>query len=691
MTRRRKFSRKRNAALSGGSHSFLMNHSFFSRVLSIFIFAGVILFFVIIFFIRDMPDLERLESKGRRASIIFESYDGKNIATYGDLFKNAVDIDSIPKYVSRAIVAIEDRRFYKHCGVDFLGILRAAYTNFVNKKIVQGGSTLTQQLAKNLFLSHDRSLKRKIQEFILALWLEHKFTKKQILSIYMNRVYFGSGAYGIDAAAYCFYGKKAKQLSIYEAAKLAGILKAPSLYSPFYNPVKSDQRAEIVVKRMVEEGCITKEESLEALRQKDHLTKLSVPMDENRYFTDWVLERVQGIVSTVDEDLIVRTTLDPKLQKNATYVIRNVLEEEGFKNSVGQMAIVALDKTGAVRAMVGGHSYGSSQFNRALAVRSFGSAFKYFVYLAALEKGMDIYDLVSDMPLSIQGWSPKNYRYTSVGDISLLQAFVKSVNTCAVRIAQKVGMNNVVEVAERLGLRDVSNNLATVLGTSGATLLDMAAAYGTTMIDGIKMVSFGIVSIRTPAGKFVYKAHHSQKRVVSKSVCEKMKVMMLELVEHGTGRRAKVGTIKCYGKTGTSNDSRDASFIGFAYPMVAGVWVGNDDNAPMNKNITGGTIPALAWRKFMETIFYPENAQKQKQEVLSKQETEKKVKLKENEVHPNKEAINDENLKREIKNIFNTKRSVFQKNNERKNDKNNIIQKSQKKHRRISDLIWFQE
>ena len=597
MTRRRKFSRKRNAALSG-------NGKFSARVVSIAIFGFVFCFFVILFFIHDMPDLDRLESKGRRASIVFESYDGKTIATYGDLFRNVVSINALPKYVPNAIVAIEDRRFYKHCGVDFIGILRAAYTNIVHKKIVQGGSTLTQQLAKNLFLSQDRSLKRKIQEFILALWLEKKFTKKQILSIYLNRVYFGSCAYGIDAAAFRFYGKKAKQLTLYEAAKLAGTLKAPSLYSPFYNPVKSDQRAETILACMVDEGYITKSEMQEALQQKDKLSKLSVPMDENRYFTDWALEQVQDIVSTDEEDLIVRTTLDSKLQKNATYIIRNVLVDQGFKSGVGQMALVALDKTGAVRAMVGGHTYGTSQFNRALAVRSFGSAFKYFVYLAAFEKGTDIYDMVSDMPLSINGWSPKNYKYKSVGNISVLEAFVKSVNTCAVRVARKVGMDKVVEVAESLGIKDVNNNLATVLGTSGTTLLDMTAAYGTTMNDGLKMAPFGIISIKTSRGKVLYRAYHAaNKRVMSHESCEKMKIMMKELMVRGTGKRAKIPKIDCYGKTGTSNDSRDASFIGFAYPLVTGVWVGNDDNTPMHQNITGGTLPAQAWKEFMMTAF----------------------------------------------------------------------------------------
>lgn len=595
---RRKFSRKRNPAVTGGRAKFS------NKLISFGIFAFVFGFFLFLFLIRDMPDLDRLESKGRRASIIFESYDGKNVATYGDLFRNAVSVDTIPKYVANAVIAIEDRRFYKHCGVDFIGILRAMYANIIHKRIVQGGSTLTQQLAKNLFLSQNKSFKRKIQEFILALWLEKKFTKKQILSIYLNRVYFGSCAYGIDAAAFRYYGKRAKHLTLYESAKIAGILKAPSLYSPFYNPEKSDRRAETILECMVEEKYITENERQEALQQRDKLSRLAVPMDENRYFTDWALEQVQELVSTDSDDLIVRTTLDPKLQKSATYVIRNMLTNQGFKNGVGQMALVAIDKTGAVRAMVGGHTYNTSQYNRALAVRSFGSAFKYFVYLTALERGTDIYDLVSDKPLTINGWSPKNYKYKSIGDISVMQAFVKSVNTCAVRTAQRIGMDKIVDMAERLGISDVSNNLATVLGTSGTTLLDMTAAYGITMNNGCKITPFGIISIKTQRGKVLYRAHiQSGRQVISQETAEKMKVMMHELMIRGTGKRANIPNIKCYGKTGTSNDSRDASFIGFSPPLVVGVWVGNDDNSPMHQNVTGGTIPAETWKKFMEAAF----------------------------------------------------------------------------------------
>jgi penicillin-binding protein 1A len=351
---------------------------------------------------------------------------------------------------------------------------------------------------------------------------------------------------------------------------------------------------------MAELKYVTEGEMKEALLEKEKLSRLSVPMDENRYFTDWALERVQELVGAGDEDLIVRTTLDSTLQKNATYVIRNILNEYGFKNGASQMALVALDKTGAVRVMVGGHTYSTGQYNRVLALRSFGSAFKYFVFVTALENGFDIYDHISDLPITIGNWSPKNYHYKSVGSISLLDAFVKSVNTCTVRLAQKIGMESIANKAEQLGITsEIGRNFASALGSAGVNLLEITAAYGATMINGIKMTPFGVFSITNQRGKVLYRAGKKrEKRVISPENCGKMKIMMKALMDRGTGRRAKL-PIDCYGKTGTSNDSRDAGFIGFTDSLVTGVWTGNDNNTPMNQKITGGILPALAWRDFM--------------------------------------------------------------------------------------------
>lgn len=568
------------------------------------VFCGVIGVLVFILLIHDLPDLDEVETNGRRASVVFESYDGKVLATYGDLFRKAVRIDQLPKYVGDAVVAIEDHRFYQHNGVDVVGMLRALVKNLANRRVVQGGSTLTQQVAKNLFFSQERSIKRKIQEIVLALWLEKKFTKKQILSIYINRVYFGAGTYGIDAAAYRFFGKQSSKLTLYEAASLIGLLKSPTAYSPLHHKDRSIQRTALVLDQMVKLGYITDRQKQDAMQDKDRHNNLSVLMDENRYFTDWVFEQMQNIVNPDKEDLIVRTTLDARLQKNATYIIREVLHKDGFKNSVSQMALVALDKTGAVRAMVGGHSYNISQFNRVLSLRSFGSAFKYFVFLQALENGMNPDDEISDMPLRIGDWSPKNYHYHSIGSIPLKLAFAKSVNTCTVRLAQKVGMESIVQKAHLLGISsNLNRTYATALGADGVSLLELTAAYGATMTGGIKVVPFGIISIKNRSGKVLYQARRNGgKRVISSDVCAKMKTLLSEVINNGTGRKAKL-SIPCYGKTGTSNDSRDASFIGFSPPLVTGVWIGNDDNAPMYKKITGGTLPAVVWHKFMMTAF----------------------------------------------------------------------------------------
>jgi penicillin-binding protein 1A len=581
--------------------SFSLGRKKFLRLaVSVWIFFFVFVFFAFLFFIHDMPDLDNLETKGRRASVIFESYDGKIIATYGDLFRRAVKVTQLPPHVGNAVLAIEDRRFYKHFGIDLIGLLRAMFINLVYGRIVQGGSSLTQQLAKNLFLSPSRSIKRKVQELVLALWLEKKFTKKQILSIYLNRVYFGAGAYGIDAAAHRFFGKNAEKLTIYESAKLAGVLKSPATYSPFYNSHQSDQRTSLVLSTMVEAKYISENEMKEALLEKDIATRLSVPMDENRYFTDWALEQIQGIIGIEDEDIIVRTTLDSRLQKNATYIIRKALNEHGFKNGVTQMALVALDKTGAVRAMVGGHTYGASQYNRALAQRSLGSAFKYFVFLTALEHGVDIDDHLSDMPIKIGDWSPKNYRHKNIGSVTVTEAFIKSINTCAVRLAQKVGMDAIIKKAEELGVvSEIGRNYASALGASGISLLEITSSYGATMIDGIKMMHFGIINVKNQKGKILYQTYKKQnKRVISRENCEKMKIMMRAVIDRGSGRRARLPTA-AYGKTGTSNDSRDVSFIGFAPPIVTGVWAGNDDNTPMSPQMTGGVLPAMVWRDFM--------------------------------------------------------------------------------------------
>ena len=563
--------------------------------------SSVALFFGVVLTCYDMPSIGNLESSTRRSSVTFEAYDGTVIATYGDLFRNMVRLDELPKYVYESIIAIEDKRFFHHCGIDVFGILRALYNNISKKKVAQGGSTLTQQLAKNIFLVPDRSIKRKIQELVLSLMIEHKFTKKQILTIYLNRIYFGSGAYGIDAAAFRLFGKRAKYLKLHEAAKLAACLKSPTKYSPINNPEASDERTILVLNAMYDSGYITKQDLKECISTVQNGYFVSNIMSDNRYFTDWILERLQNICST-NEDLIVRTTLDTRMQNNAIVSVRRGLLNSGLKNNANQMALVSIDNTGAVRAMVGGHTYGQSQFNRCLATRSPGSAFKFFVYLAGLTAGRDPTDMISDEPIHIGRWTPKNYHWQSRGQISLIDAFAYSVNTAAVRLAKQVGGANIAHIARLLGYEhDMPNDMTMVLGSGGTSLLEMVSCYACVMADGHKVTPYGVISIRTKSGKIIYKARRVINTVLSTKVCDKMKTLMAAVVNFGTGKRSKINAVS-YGKTGTSNDSTDAWYIGFTGNLVTVIWAGNDDNTPMNKKITGGTLPAEVWKTYMESV-----------------------------------------------------------------------------------------
>lgn len=574
-----------------------------AKIVSYTLFGGfVFLFFLGAYVCYDIPSLSLLKVSTRKSSIIFEDCYGNVIANYGDLFGKVVKIEELPKHVYHAVLAIEDRRFYKHFGVDPVGILRAVHANITKNKI-QGASTITQQLAKNLFLTPDRSIKRKLQELILSLMIEAKFTKNQILTIYLNRVYFGGGAYGIDAAAHRFFGKSAKDLDLLESAKLAACLKSPTAYSPISNQDASDARAAIVLAAMLECGFVNQIDVDECIENCDKNYRLTEPMSDNRYFTDWVMEIIPNLCSS-DEDLIVRTTLDRRMQKNAISIIRKYLLDDGFKLNINQMALVCMDNTGAVKSMVGGHTYSQSQFNRCFAARSAGSSFKFFVYLNALENGLEPSDYVSDNPIRIGGWAPKNYHWQSRGQLSLCDAFAYSVNTCAVRLAKKFGVKSVANTARKLGFScDIPNDLTMSLGSGAANIFELTACYGAVLNSGYKVEPYGIISIRTKSGNVLYKKRIERKRVLREDVCEKMKKLLKSVVDYGTGKKAQL-PIQAYGKSGTSNNSMDACFAGFAKNLVTSVWVGNDVMSPMAKGVTGGTVPARIWHDYMYSVLY---------------------------------------------------------------------------------------
>jgi penicillin-binding protein 1A len=507
-----------------------------------------------------------------------------------------VALKDLPSYVPAAFVSTEDRRFYKHFGLDFIGLFRAAFKNFRAGHIVQGGSTITQQVAKNLFLSGDRALRRKIQEALLALWLEYTFSKEEVLTIYLNRVYFGAGAYGLEAAALRYFGKSAQTLSLREATLLAGTIKAPARYAPLYNPQAALERSALILSLMKEEGFLSDQELRTALREPVKLLQLARGADNCRYFTDWVMETLPLYVSVGGQDLCVTTTLQPSLQQEASSCLQQALE----RNAIAcQGAILCFDSRGAVKALVGGVDYAQNQFNRALALRSAGSAFKLFVYLAALESGLQPETKIADTPITIGKWRPGLFHWKPRGEISLQEAFAYSVNPVSVRLAHNLGRNRIVKVARCLGISTRQpHDLTVALGSGEVTLLELASAYATVSAEGQRVTPFAIQKITNRQGQVLY--HHIPQRaqIFPQSLCQKMKTLLQAVVHYGTGKRARLN-VPVQGKTGTSNDSRDAWFIGTAEGVTTGVWLGNDDRRPMQK-ITGGTIPAEIWRTFMQ-------------------------------------------------------------------------------------------
>ncbi len=550
------------------------------------------------YFALTLPDTSQLASAERRPSVTVLAADDSLIGTFGDLFGKPLSLGEMSPYLPDAVIAAEDRRFYRHFGVDPIGIARAAMANFRAGGVLQGGSTITQQLAKILFLSPDRNFSRKIREVLLALWLEHRFTKDQILEIYLNRVYLGAGAYGVDAAAGRYFAKSAAKLTLFESAVIAGLIRAPSRLNPARDPEAAAERAQDVLNDMVEAGFITRAQADAAEKRGFAAVPNSRP--GSRYFADWVAEQIRELAGTGRRDLIVRTTLDPRLQAIAENAVTDILARYGAGYRVGQGALVAMATDGAVRAMVGGRDYGSSQFNRATqAQRQPGSAFKPFVYLAGLEAGMRPQDRVVDAPIRIGNWQPHNYSNRYQGEMTLATALAQSVNTVAAQVAQRAGIDHVIATASRLGIGSgLAHDASLALGTNEVNLLELVSAYAPFANGGMGVLAYGITDIRDGDGKILYhRAGTGPGRVIAPELVGAMNQMLSGVITNGTGRSAALGR-PAAGKTGTTQEYRDAWFIGYTAELVAGVWLGNDDNTPMNK-VTGGTLPAAIWRNFM--------------------------------------------------------------------------------------------
>ncbi|MBD5391601.1 penicillin-binding protein [bacterium] len=545
--------------------------------------SAVLLYIVVIFL--QMPSLDAILHETRPAAIVFLDKNGNEIRSANRIMGMPVSTDSVPPYVWQSIIAIEDKRFFDHGPVDMRGIMRAALSNAVRGRVSAGGSSITQQTAKNIFLSREKKISRKVQELILSYWLENRFSKNQILDLYMNRVSLVGGMRGIDAAARIMFQCSARDLTLAQAAQIAAMLKAPTTYSPLKNPDKNIARARLVLTELVRQGYVSLDDARIAASK---LAPATPAPDTNmyRYWTDFVMDETKSRLGGFESDLYVYTTLDMQLQERVAAVISS-------RATPYQAAVVAMTTDGAIRAMSGGTDYQASQFNRTLAMRQPGSTFKPVVYLVALEHGMtpDVY--VNDSQFAIGDYNPKNYNERYYGDITLATALAKSVNSVPLKLTETYGIDSVLDMAGRLGVgTQLRREYSTVLGASEMSLMDLTTMYAVIWNDGGSVRPYSITKITDPAGNIIYSRNPSDPlQVLAAPTVEHMTRLLYDVVDVGTGRRAMTPNV-LGGKTGTSNGNRDAWFIGATREMVMGVWVGNDDFTPMDKGVTGGTIPA---------------------------------------------------------------------------------------------------
>jgi penicillin-binding protein 1A len=592
---------KRRKARGGGRRGwfpwgFLIKTSALLVVLAVLAGGGIVAYEA-----TKLPDIGDLKIPPRAPSVTVLAVDGSTLAMRGDGIGSKVTLKEVPPYLPQAFIAIEDQRFRSHYGVDPIGLLRAFVVNMQAGSVVQGGSTLTQQLAKNLFLTPERSMERKIQEAILAVWLEARLSKDEILELYLNRVYFGSGAYGVEQASQRYFGKPASFMTLQESAILAGLVKAPSRLAPTRDPEAAEARSRVVLAAMAEQGYVTAAEAKKAMSTAPSVANARSD-GASGYVADWVVEQLGDLVGKIEQDVVVDTTVDPLLQAEAEQALSGGLADSGGKLGVTQGALVALDTKGAVKALVGGRSYAQSQFNRAGAAhRQPGSAFKPFVYLTAVEQGMTPDTRIADAPIRIGKWTPENFDKKYHGPVTLTQGLATSLNTVAVRLAVEAGPANVVSVAQRMGMTStLQPNASIALGTSEVTPLELAGAYVPFANGGQGVIPHVVRRVRTAdGGKVLYERRGSGLgQVVAPQYVAMMNQMMSETLRVGTARKADLGGWQAAGKTGTSQDYRDAWFAGYTGQLVTVVWLGNDNSSP-TKKASGGGLPVDIWNRFM--------------------------------------------------------------------------------------------
>lgn len=563
------------------------------------IWIGVALGGLLAYHAYQLPDITDLDRYERAGATRLMDRDGAMFVSYGALHGRPVAASRLPETLVQALVATEDRRFFSHFGIDPISIARAAMVNLQAGRTVQGGSTLTQQLAKNVFLSAERSYSRKIQELLLSFWLEHRFSKQEILAIYLNRVYFGAGAYGVDAAARKYFGHPVEDLTAYQSAMLVGLLKAPSRYNPAVDRELSEGRTRQVLLNMADAGYLTEAEALHIAARPAPIRGAAGVSRNHRYFADWARERAGGYAGPGGGDRTVRTTLDRRLQRLAEIAAAEGMKR-GVKKGARQIAMVVMSPDGAVRAMIGGRDYAASQFNRATqALRQPGSAFKPFVFLAALEAGYQPDTPLNDAALAIDGWKPRNFDGRYRGEVTLEDALADSLNAATVGLSEAIGRRRALSVARRLGLTaTLPDRPSLALGSGEVTLLEMTAAYAAFANHGRFVTPYAVEVIDTSdEGEIYVRGGNAAPEVVDARSVAALNRMLQSAVERGTGRRARIGR-PAAGKTGTSQDFRDAWFIGYTADLVAGVWVGRDDASPMD-GVTGGSLPAEIWAAFM--------------------------------------------------------------------------------------------
>lgn len=561
----------------------------------------------IILLILAMPAFEETRKDWRAQddyAVTFLDRYGNEIGQRGILHRQAVPIDELPDHVLKAVLGTEDRRFFEHFGIDFWGLSRALSQNMRANGVVQGGSTITQQLAKNLFLSNERTVERKINEAFLALWLEANLSKKEILQLYLDRAYMGGGTFGIAAASEFYFGKNVKDVSLAEAAMLAGLFKAPAKFAPHINLPAARARANVVLSNMVESGFMSDGQVAVARRHPANVIDRA-KNESPDYFLDWAFDEVKRIAGHLPRHtLIVRTTLDSNIQKAAEESLEYHLRQFGKQYNVAEAATVVLANDGSVRALVGGRDYGESQFNRATkALRQAGSSFKPYVYAAAMEKGMTPNTIVSDAPISWGNWSPRNYGRSFAGRVDLTTALVRSLNSVPVRLARDhLTTTPIVALTKAMGVESpISSHKTMVLGTSEMTVMDQATGFNVFPNAGMTGNRHAFTQIVSPDGKILWdfgRDAPKPKRVLSEKAAFAMNSMLVQVPERGTGRRAALPTTRVGGKTGTTQGYRDAWFVGFTGNFTAAVWFGNDNFTPM-KEMTGGVLPAMAWQRMM--------------------------------------------------------------------------------------------